>query len=161
MSDDDVPFEDLARRVRERRERAAEGDDPFADLPPVDAGGDDPDGDSFEWVDVDPVDGAQVWARLERESEQSETAPLPDVPPSEADDDATTTHVVPKASYCERCRFLSAPPELACEHEGTSIVGVPDREHFEVRNCPVVAAAEAEGLDPVSGDERAPTSDDD
>jgi hypothetical protein len=159
VSDDDVPFEDLARRVRERRERAAEADDPFADLPPTSTG--DPDDDAFEWVEVDPVDGAQVWARLERESEPTEAPPLPDVPPSETDGDATATRVVPKASYCERCRFLSDPPEIACEHEGTSIVGVPDREHFEVRNCPVVAAAESEGLDPVSGDERAPTSDGD
>lgn len=51
-------------------------------------------------------------------------------PPSEA--------VVDKRRYCQQCPFFSEPPEVACSHEGTSIVEVLIDGQFRLRGCPVV-----------------------
>ncbi|MHC3437373.1 hypothetical protein ACYJ1Y_04540 [Natrialbaceae archaeon A-gly3] len=40
--------------------------------------------------------------------------------------------------YCRRCEHFSAPPEVACENEGTEIVELVDLETFRVIDCPVV-----------------------
>jgi hypothetical protein len=47
--------------------------------------------------------------------------------------------VVPKRSFCERCEFFAAPPEVSCSHPGTTIVELVDIGRLRVTNCPVVA----------------------
>lgn len=54
------------------------------------------------------------------------------------DGEGVADHVVPKSEFCQRCEHFAAPPELACHHEGTTIVGLEDSDHFRVRNCPMV-----------------------
>ncbi len=110
--------------------------DPFDDLETVDGA----DETAFESVDVDDVSIDRVWDAIEG----GETTESPDVggedvaigEPAESVDDGE--HLVPKAAYCERCPYLAAPPDLACDHEGTTIVAVEDDEQFRVRDCPMV-----------------------
>lgn len=162
---EDEPLSGLADRVRRSRERRS-GDedaasrDPFADLE-RDAGGgavddagdvtigsasDGDDEDPFEAMDVEDIEEEEVWESLEEEEEGTETTDQPGVGSgSEAErverDDPHAErpdHVVEKTSYCQRCRFLSDPPDLQCTHEGTDIVEVVDSERFRVRGCPMV-----------------------
>ena len=143
---DDSPLSDLAREVDERRARRSSS----------------PSDDLFEEVDVDEVDGESVWeslSEIEGDDETGADAGLGPVAGGAPDDDATRVeredpgaprrdHVVPKSAYCQRCRYISDPPELACGHDGTEIVEVVDSERFRVRGCPLVDA------DPrASGDE--------
>jgi hypothetical protein len=120
------PFAELDAEATGRDD----GSDPFADLDA--AASDDPE-EAFESVDVDPVDAEEVWATLEDDAERPELSLEGDAESLEGDD-----HLVPKREYCERCPFFSEPPEVACTHEGTTIVAVEDAEQFRVRNCPMV-----------------------
>lgn len=142
--DGDAPLDDLAREVSRRRRRA--DDDP----------GPDPGEDPFEEVDVGDLDEEELWASLSGEGSGVETdaagAPSADVsagfssvvepnavPVDGADaDDARPEHVLDKREYCQRCPYLTAPPEVACEHDGTDILEVVDAERFRVRGCPMV-----------------------
>lgn len=160
--DRDAPLSDVAdrvRRSRSERESAAardpfadldeatagadaDADDPFADLDEADADADDP----FETMDVETVDDETVWESLESDDPSDPQVEQPElgaasgaerVDPAEAHADRPE-HVVEKASYCQRCRYLSAPPETSCSHDGTEIVEVVDSERFRVRGCPMV-----------------------
>ncbi|MFB6168238.1 MAG: hypothetical protein ABEJ43_05260 [Haloferacaceae archaeon] len=137
-SGDRDPFAELEAEVTEQDDES----DPFAGL---DAAANDdaaaPD-DAFESVDVGPVDAEDVWASLEGDEERPEVSLENSAESLDGDD-----HRVPKQEYCERCPFFADPPEVACTHEGTSIVAVEDAEQFRVRNCPMV-----EGVPP--GDDR-------
>jgi len=120
MSDDEDPFDDIE----------VDGDeDPFDEL-------DDAPDAGFDSVDVDEVDVEDVWASLD----ESETPPAPEVSlGSNAEPVAGgEEHLVPKAEYCERCPHFADPPEVACDHEGTTIVAVEDADRFRVRGCPMV-----------------------
>lgn len=72
--------------------------------------------------------------------------------PSAAGDPATAGESAPSAvaaesdetivstqHYCRSCEYFSEPPEVHCNHEGTTIVEFVDLEHAKVRDCPVVA----------------------
>lgn len=103
--------------------------DPFTDLEVTDV--DDPDlWDELEEGDTAEVDG-DLFDRLAEEN------PTQAVEPEVLTDGETA--VVPKSKYCNRCEYFTAPPEVRCTHPGTTIAEVVDAEHFEVRNCPVVA----------------------
>lgn len=124
-------------------DREDDPDDPFAELD-RDVDGDldadvDPD-ELFDEMDVGDVDEDALWDALE-EGETSETAARADS--VAATDDAVDreggTTVVPKSRYCQSCEYFSAPPEVACSHDGTEIVEHVDMETFRVRNCPIVA----------------------
>ncbi|EMA65895.1 hypothetical protein C468_05293, partial [Halorubrum kocurii JCM 14978] len=52
--------------------------------------------------------------------------------------DAGVERVVSKRTYCQQCPHFSAPPDVACDHEGTSIVEAVGFDEFRVRNCPMV-----------------------
>ena len=110
------PLDDLAERVRRRRtEAAGAGDarhDPFGEEP-------------FE-----ALEGDGLWSAIEEDAGAGEAV---------AADEDGDEHVVAKRSYCERCRYLSDPPEVRCTHPGTTIVEFVDTERLRVRNCPVVA----------------------
>ena len=118
---EDAPFGDLARSVEERRRRRESESDPF------------------ETVEVSDVDEDDLWASLGEES-----GPGPDPDAAEAvsapadTPDGRPEHVVGKREYCQQCPFLSTPPTVACEHEGTDIVEVVDADRFRVRGCPMV-----------------------
>ncbi|MFC7096811.1 hypothetical protein [Halobaculum marinum] len=120
----DAPFGDLARTVAERRERREAATDP----------------EPFESVEVGDVDEDDLWASL---ATDDAGAPDPDPTAAEAVSspaDDRPEHVVDKREYCQRCPFLSAPPVVACEHEGTDIAEVVDADHFRVRGCPMATA---------------------
>ncbi|QSG01514.1 hypothetical protein [Natranaeroarchaeum sulfidigenes] len=105
------PLEDLADKLGRRREERTEGE--YDDL--------------FVSEDVGDLDSDLVWEELETGGVTVE----PKL--------GTEEYVVPTSSYCETCEYFSAPPEVACGHEGTEITDMVDIEHFTVRNCPKVA----------------------
>lgn len=47
--------------------------------------------------------------------------------------------IVPTQFYCRSCEYFSEPPEVHCNHKGTTIVEFVDLEHVRVRDCPIVA----------------------
>jgi hypothetical protein len=130
MSDDERdPFEELADDADDDR-------DPFAELDEADPDEPDPDAE-FESVDVAEVDVEEVWASLDGEE------PAPEAPEVSLGSNAEAVeggdeHRVPKAEYCERCPHFADPPEVACGHDGSTIVAVEDADHFRVRGCPMV-----------------------
>jgi len=52
--------------------------------------------------------------------------------------DAGVERVISKRTYCQQCPHFSAPPAVACGHEGTTIVESVGFDEFRVRNCPMV-----------------------
>ena len=173
MSDDrDEPLGDLAAEVRERtgeRPAAERPDAPQREGPLADVAstvderrrktGDG--GDAFESVNVGELDGEKLWEQL---AEGGDEPPIS--VPAEATDGATdpTTETVigdrdvrtiPKET-CHGCPHFGDPPELACTHEGTSILAMPDTDHFRVADCPITVEGEEDigGID-VESDESA------
>ncbi len=135
MSDDspDDSFADLEDDSR---------DDPFADL--EDDSPDDSFEEAFESVDVDEVPVDDVWAAIEGTEADEDPVESPEVGGGDVAVGATAEpvgdgeHLVPKDDYCGRCPYLAVPPDLACDHEGTTIVAVEGDEKFRVRDCPMV-----------------------
>lgn len=119
-SADDAPFEELVAEVKQRRSPLEEGEDPFEEMDVGDVDADNVWEALGEQPDEDPVDG-----------ESMDRTGRPDVDRSE--------HVVDKRQYCQRCPYLSAPPDVACKHDGTEIVEVVSSDQFLVRGCPMVA----------------------
>ncbi|MFC7069597.1 hypothetical protein [Halobaculum lipolyticum] len=118
---DDAPLGDLARSVGERRRRRESEPDPF------------------ETVEVDDVDVDDLWASL-GEAGADGPEPVPGAaatPSSPGDPSGGPGHVVDKRQYCQRCPFFSAPPTVACEHEGSEILEAVDPDRFRVRGCPM------------------------
>lgn len=128
-----APLGELARRVGENRTRDAPGDR-----------------DPFEEVDVGDIDTEALWESLDADDASSSD---PDGlgaydPPEGAaervdesatrDRDTRPEHVLDKREYCQRCPYLSAPPDVACGHDDTDIVEVVDGDRFRVRGCPMV-----------------------
>lgn len=111
-ADEPEPLADVAEHVRRRRDEDATPDDPFV-------------AEAFE-----PLEDGDLWEALDTEAGPDER-----IETGEAEDE----HVVPKRSYCERCKYLSEPPSVSCTHPGTTIVEFADNDHVRVRNCPVVA----------------------
>lgn len=119
-------------------------DNPLEDVGSGDGAVDDFD-DMFTEMAVPDVDEETVWEELAVDTDGTETeaerildgdATDEDIVGEPAEGDEET--VVPKTRYCHRCKYFSAPPEVACTHPGTDIVEVVDLEQFRVRNCPVV-----------------------
>ncbi|MCL9813660.1 hypothetical protein [Natranaeroarchaeum aerophilus] len=110
------PLGDLADELGRRRDERPE--DEYDDL--------------FVSEDVGDLDSDLVWEDLQTGgvSVEEEFA---------ADEFDAEEHVVPSSGYCETCEYFSAPPEVACGHEGTEIADMVDIERFTVRNCPKVA----------------------
>lgn len=128
---DGAPLDDLAREVRARREKQAT-EDFDAEASSDDAPLDD---DLFEPVDVDQIDEDAVWeAFTQGEMDSEAEVGLGSTVETAAPDE----HVVSKREFCQRCPHFTAPPDVACTHEGTTIVEVVDTDDFRVRNCPIV-----------------------
>jgi len=111
----------------------ARRDDPFAELGPVDSGVD-PD-DAFERMDVAGPAEEDVWESLDADAEWADA--LGEAASVSGGGD--TEHVVSKRTYCQQCPHFTPPPEVACAHEGTSILEAVGFDEFRVRNCPMVS----------------------
>jgi len=108
-------------------------DDPFDELGPADSGADL--GDAFERMDVAGAAEDDVWEALDAD------AAGPDALGEERSvpDGRDAEHVVSKRTYCQQCPHFTSPPEVACGHEGTSILEAVGFDEFRVRNCPMIS----------------------
>jgi hypothetical protein len=112
------PLADVASEVDERRRRREESD-------------------NFESVEVGELDGEKLWQQLaEGDDGPTVTVPPEEAPEAEPDDDRDV-RTIPKQT-CHGCPHFGEPPELACTHEGTDILAMPDSDHFRVADCPMV-----------------------
>ncbi|WP_256545576.1 hypothetical protein [Halobellus inordinatus] len=160
-----APLSDLARRVSERRgardpetasttqSDSVRGSDASKPDAEGDAAGEnhgtgrgesvDAD-DLFEEMSVGDIEAETLWSSLESD-DSAEQVGLGETASSVSEAGTTTRtssrateHVVSKTKYCQKCPYLTEPPELACAHDGTEIVAVVDADHFRVRECPMV-----------------------
>lgn len=99
---------------------------PFSQADGVDDG-DPAAADAFQREDVASIDADAVWEQL-GEARRGESAA-----------DQRDYAEVSKHSFCEQCEHFSAPPDVACAHEGTEILAFLDMETVRVVDCPVVA----------------------
>lgn len=113
----DAPLATLAAEMRERH-REGPADDPF------------------DQMDVSELDGEAVWESLD--DDELEAGPG-GATEHVGETEASPEHVVKKREYCQRCEYLSEPPEVSCGHDGTDIVEAVDSERFRVRDCPMVS----------------------
>ncbi|PHQ37969.1 hypothetical protein DJ69_14365 [Halorubrum persicum] len=107
-----------------------ETDDPFDELGPATGETDADLDDMFEQMDVGSVGDEDVWESLD---EDAAGAGL-----REGFVDADVERVISKRTYCQQCPHFSAPPTVACDHEGTTILEAVGFDEFRVRNCPMV-----------------------
>jgi hypothetical protein len=84
---------------------------------------------AFERMNIDELDADDVWEALSDAEQRG----------SVSESHGRTYAEVSKHSYCEHCEFFSAPPDVACGHEGTEILEFSDLETVRVVDCPVVA----------------------
>lgn len=130
------PLGGLTEEIDRRRKRKGDGLD-----------------DAFENVSVESVDTDAVWEQLSREDADPTADVSVDEPTIGTDAgngsglDRDTlgdrdVRVVEKRSFCQRCRYFSDPPDVACSHEGAEILELVDAEHFRVVDCPMVDEAE-------------------
>lgn len=121
----------------EEVEEVEEIEEPLSELEGPRASPDDvpADDDVFEEIEVEPMDDGVLWEDLLGDP----GAGIEDFEGEIPDGEERVT-VVPKRTYCETCKYFSAPPEASCNHPGTEIRELVDMEHFRVVNCPVVAS---------------------
>jgi len=130
------PLADVASEVDERRRRRRDGD---AESP-------------FESIDVGEIDGEALWERLaagDRDGEFEVAAPT-----AVADAewlDGRDVRTIEK-STCHSCPYFDDPPAVACTHEGTDILEMPDVDHFRVADCPMVVDDDEVGSIATDGD---------
>jgi len=125
----DGPLADVATQVDERRRRGRDTTD------------------AFESVDVDELDGEKLWERLADDDGSGPSVSVPAGESVEVDDewgDDRDVRTIPKET-CHGCPHFGDPPTLACTHEGTAILAMPDVDHFRVADCPVVVDDEEIG----------------
>lgn len=125
----DGPLADVATQVDERRRRGRDTTD------------------AFESVDVDELDGEKLWERLADDDGGGPSVSVPAGETVEVDDewgDDRDVRTIPKET-CHGCPHFGEPPTLACTHEGTAILAMPDVDHFRVADCPVVVDDEEIG----------------
>lgn len=82
--------------------------------------------DLFERENVDGIDSDALWEQIERE--EFDDALLAD----------REIREVRKRAYCHQCEHFSAPPEVACENEGTDVLELTSLDTFRVADCPFV-----------------------
>ena len=119
VGDGQAPFEALAGRV-EAHDGSSEGTDDSSELDP------------FDREPVDVIDGDAFWDRLER--------PGAIEPPADRD-----IREVDKHRFCHGCDHFRRPPEVGCDHDGTTILAVSSTDTFRVEGCPVVHERRALG----------------
>lgn len=90
---------------------------------------------AFEQAGVEGVDPDEVWERFTAGADGTE--PDAGVGPTAAHPDEDVV-VVSKHAFCEGCPHFTAPPDVACTHEGTEIIEFVGPEDVRVSNCPIV-----------------------
>ncbi|EMA58207.1 hypothetical protein [Halorubrum lipolyticum] len=131
-----------------------EFDDPFDELGPATDATDADLADAFERMDIGDLSEEDVWESLDEDA--GGIGPVGEFGGAGAEmdatgadlggefgaggrfDDAGVERVVSKRTYCQQCPHFSAPPDVACDHEGTTIVEAVGFDEFRVRNCPMV-----------------------
>ena len=124
--------------------------DPFDDLGPATGESDADLDEAFERMDVGDLAEEDVWESLDEDAADG-FGPVGEGGGAASEADATggsgggfgargtgVERVVSKRTYCQQCPHFSAPPEVACDHEGTSILESVGFDEFRVRNCPMV-----------------------
>lgn len=114
-----------------------EADDPFAELGPATGDTEEDLDEAFERMDVGGVADEDVWESIDEDATDEPFHPGAAEPSDTGSGE--TEHVVDKRTYCQQCPHVSAPPEVACTHEGTAIVEAVGFDEFRVRNCPMVS----------------------
>jgi len=125
--------------------------DPFAELGGGTAGAetDAELEDAFERMNVGDVADEDVWESLDEDLADGSAGPAAGSEAGELSQGAGPTaasgtdegveHVVDKRSYCQQCPHFTPPPDVSCDHEGTTIAEVVGFDEFRVRNCPMVS----------------------
>ena len=107
-------------------------------------------GEAFFEETVDEVDTDSIWADLLM---RDGTAEGQFEPIAEEQGAEGPTQIISKR-ICERCQYVSAPPELSCTHEGTTIHELVDVDHVRVQECPMVGPdGEKKGQGPPAADD--------
>ncbi|WP_123622652.1 hypothetical protein [Halorubrum sp. CSM-61] len=126
-----------------------ETDDPFDELGTAGGETDAELDEAFERMDVGGVAEEDVWDSLDEDA-ASGFGPVGEFGGAASEADATGSglggdfadagreRVISKRTYCQQCPHFSAPPEVACGHEGTAILEAVGFDEFRVRNCPMV-----------------------
>ncbi|WP_241659134.1 hypothetical protein [Halorubrum salsamenti] len=126
-----------------------EADDPFDELGPATGESDADLDEAFERMDVGEVAEEDVWESLDEDAAGG-LGPVGEFGDATSGTDATGAglggdfadagreRVISKRTYCQQCPHFSAPPEVACGHEGTTILEAVGFDEFRVRNCPMV-----------------------
>lgn len=130
--EESVPLGDLADRVRARRS----GEEVRIGEPGPDDVAADAVDEFFEAEAFEDIDADDLWASIEEAP-----ADTGGVDVGEGPDE----HIVSKRAYCEGCEYFSEPPDVHCNHSGTTIVEFADLDHVRVRNCPIVKQRQALG----------------
>jgi hypothetical protein len=169
--DRDEPLGNLAAEVRERtgdRPAAERPDAPQREGPLADAASEVDErrrkrreakdgGDAFESMAVGELDGERLWEQLAEGDEDFAVSVASEAtdPAAESPVDNRDVVTIPKET-CHGCPHFGDPPELACTHEGTSIVAMPDSDHFRVADCPIPVDGEEDvGVIGLASDESA------
>ncbi|PAU82838.1 hypothetical protein CK500_11940 [Halorubrum salipaludis] len=121
-------------------------DDPFDELGPATGETDAELDEAFERMDVGGVAEEDVWESLDEDAaggvgEFGGAASETGAAGAGLGGDfvgAGDERVISKRTYCQQCPHFSAPPEVACGHEGTTILEAVGFDEFRVRNCPMV-----------------------
>jgi hypothetical protein len=154
----DEPLGDLAAEVRERtgdRRSGDRADRPEREGPLADVASEVDerrrkrgDSDAFESVTVGELDGEKLWEQLAAGDDGPTVAvPADEAPATEWPDPDRDVRTIPKDT-CHSCPHFGEPPELACTHEGTDILAMPDSGHFRVADCPMIVDEESiDGFD--------------
>lgn len=121
-ADDPAPLSDVSREVRRRREHDRSDDDALFD-------------EAFDEASASDADDDALWENL-AEDDVGGTVEDP------ATDSERDVRVVEKREFCERCQFFSAPPDVACENEGSEILEMEGTDRFRVADCPIVRGEE-------------------
>ncbi|WP_144797743.1 hypothetical protein [Halorubrum depositum] len=111
----------------------ARRDDPFDELGPADSETDLD--EAFERMDVGGPVEEDVWESLDADAAGTDSLGEATAVPGGGD----TEHVVSKRTYCQQCPHFTPPPEVACGHEGTTILEAVGFDEFRVRNCPMIS----------------------
>ncbi|WP_435097360.1 hypothetical protein [Halorubrum sp. N11] len=151
-SDPDTTDADAASGSRSAaRTDRSEVDDPFDELGPATGEGDAALDEVFERMDVGDLSEEDVWKSIDEGAGGGPVGAFGSTV-SEADStgsglggrlgagDTSVERVISKRTYCQQCPHFSAPPEVACGHEGTTILEAVGFDEFRVRNCPMVDA---------------------
>lgn len=137
-----IPLSSLRERLEARGEDDVDDEAPLSELAnEATASSEAERSELFAEMDVADVDADEVWDAVVEEGQPPEE--LLEEPEDEEAAEPTANpdeHVVNKREYCQRCEFFSDPPTVACGHDGTEIVEMPDSDTFRVRNCPKVEA---------------------